>query len=111
MSEATTINWPGKSGTQYKYWIHPIGTSFKEVPGNYIYAKETSTGGFVPCYIGQTENLGNRLSNHEKETCAKKNGATHIHAHTSGDGDQTRQAEEEDLIFKWQPPCNDQHVA
>ena len=36
------IYWEGKSGREYGYWIHPIGTDFKDEPGNYIYAKETS---------------------------------------------------------------------
>lgn len=44
MSEAPTINWPGKSGTQYQYWIYPIETTFKETSGNYVFAKETRPG-------------------------------------------------------------------
>lgn len=40
MTDVPRINWPGKSGEQYQYWIYPIGTAFKEVPGNYVFAKE-----------------------------------------------------------------------
>jgi len=108
MSQERTINWPGQSGKQYKYWIHAIGTTFKEEPGNYIYAKETQPGSWKSCYIGQTKNLNERLEGHEKEACAKKQGATHIHAHTTGNGEAGRRTEEKDLILKWQPPCNDQ---
>lgn len=108
MADAPTINWSGKSGKQYQYWIHPVGTTFKEEPGNYIYAKETRPGYWAPCYIGQTKNLNDRLSDHEKEACAKRQGATHIHAHTNGHGEAARLAEEKDLILKWQPPCNEQ---
>lgn len=108
MTEAAIINWPGKSGKEYQYWIHSISTTFKEEPGNYIYAKETRPGYWASCYIGETDSLGRRLSEHEKEACAKRHGATHIHAHTNGNGEQTRKAEEKDLILKWQPPCNDQ---
>lgn len=110
MAEAPRINWPGKSGRQYQYWIHPIGTTFKEEPGNYIYAKETQPNSWRPCYIGQTNNLDERLEGHEKEVCAKRQGATHIHAHTNGNGEVGRRAEEKDLILRWQPPCNDQYV-
>ena len=78
MSEAQKINWPGKSGTQYQYWIYPIETTFNDGSGNYIFAKETRPGYWLPCYIGQTENLGDRLSNHEKESCAKKIGRAHV---------------------------------
>lgn len=111
MSDQGTINWPGKSGTQYQYWIYPIDTSFKEAAGNYIFAKQTKPEYWAPCYIGQTENLNQRLGNHEKEACAKRNGATHIHVHANSGGEQARKKEEKDLIFKWQPPCNEQLVS
>lgn len=107
MSDTQTINWPGQSGKEYTYWIYPAGASFKDAPGNYIYAKQTKPGYWSPLYIGQTNSLATRLSNHEKETCAKRNGATHIHAHTSG-GEPERLAEEKDLIVRWKPPCNEQ---
>jgi predicted GIY-YIG superfamily endonuclease len=109
MAEAQTIMWPGKSGKEYQYWIHPINTEFKDSPGNYIFAKETKPGHWLPVYIGQTNSLKTRLADHEKEACAKRNGATHIHAHTSG-GEAERLSEEKDLITHWKPPCNEQLV-
>jgi predicted GIY-YIG superfamily endonuclease len=108
MSETPTIMWPGLSGKEYKYWIYPMAPSLKEEPGNYIFAGESKPGYWTPCYIGQTENLDKRLGSHEKEACAKRHGATHIHAHTTSGGEAVRKAEEEDLIQKWQPPCNEQ---
>lgn len=104
---ANEIHWPGQSGTKYLYYIHPLNTAFVPKPGNYLYAKETRPGYWVPVYIGQTDNLRDRLSNHEKEACARHNGATHIHAHASG-GETARLAEEADLIARWQPTCNTQ---
>ena len=100
------IRWKGASGTIYDYWIHPIGTNFKDEPGNYIYAKETQQGRWSPVYIGQTSSLAERLANHDKEDCARRNGATHIHAHTTAGGERRRRAEESDLIEKWGPVCN-----
>ena len=108
MSQAPTIMWPGQSGKEYTYWIYPIGFSFKEEPGNYVFAKKIDSGRWSPCYIGETENLDRRLGDHEKEACAKRNGATHIHAHLTGGGEAVRRAEERDLIVKWDPPCNNQ---
>lgn len=101
------IKWKGKSGRQYDYWITPLGTSFKDEPGNYIYAKQASPGRWLAVYIGQTSSLRDRLANHEKEACAKRNGATHIHAHTAADDEKMRRAEETDLITMWQPTCNE----
>lgn len=110
MSEARTIMWLGQSGEEYKYWIYPIGFSFKKEPGNYIFAKETKPNSWSPRYIGQTKNLDERLGDHEKEVCAKRHGATHIHAHLTSGGESIRKAEERDLILRWQPPCNEQLV-
>ncbi len=110
MSETQTISWPGKSGKTYVYWIYPIGHGMHEKAGNYLFAKETKPGNWLPVYIGQTKNLDQRLENHEKEECATRNGATHIHAHLNADGEAVRKAEERDLILHWQPVCNEQLV-
>ncbi len=110
MSDALKCTWTGKSGTQYIYEIHPIGTKFREVPGNYIFAKESRPSHWSSRYIGQTNNLNERLGDHEKEACAKRKGATHIHIHGNGNGERARKAEEKDLILNNQPPCNDQYV-
>jgi hypothetical protein len=101
------ILWQGKSGREYEYGTYPIGTSFKQVRGNYIFSKKTSSGYWVPLYIGQTKNLDQRLENHEKEACAESNGATHIHVHINTEDEKARLDEEQDLILRWQPPCND----
>lgn len=106
MSVPQTINWTGQSGKTYTHHIHPIDTTFKEAPGNYLYAKESSPGRWSPLYIGQTKNLSDRLSNHEKENCARRQGATHIHAHINSNGEAARLVEEKDLIDKWSPHCN-----
>lgn len=103
---AKTIKWPGKSGTQYKYWIYDVGSEFTNEGGNYIWAKETRPGHFKPIYIGQTKALQDRFDNHHKFECAKRNGATHVHAHLNSSSEK-RLAEETDLIEKWNPVCND----
>jgi predicted GIY-YIG superfamily endonuclease len=103
----TQWEWEGQSGNKYKYEIHPIGRSFNEKSANYIYAKKVSPGEWVPVYIGQTQNLAERIADHEKEACAEQNGATHIHAHASSRSEKDRRAEESDLIGKWDPVCND----
>ena len=98
--------WEGSSGKKYGYWMHEIGTSFKDGPGNYIYTKETQPGYWRPPYIEQTSSLADRLADHEEEAYAKRNGATHIQAHTSSDSEQVCRGEKADLIGKWDPVCN-----
>jgi hypothetical protein len=101
-----TITWPGASGTRYTYWIYPIGATFKDEPGNYIFAKESSPGCWVPLYIGETESLSERFANHGKLPCVRRLHGTHVHAHTSPLNSKTRREEESDLLAKWDPPCN-----
>ncbi len=101
-----TINWPGRSGQQYRYWIYPMSTTFKPTAGNYIFAKEASHGRWAPIYIGETSDLSERFDDHHKIGCIRRHGATHIHVHQNGDGQVARRREEADLIARWSPPCN-----
>ncbi|MBI3049769.1 MAG: hypothetical protein HYY76_15800 [Acidobacteria bacterium] len=101
------IYWEGQSGKEYLYWIHRIGTFFNNDPGNYIYAKEVEPGSWVALYIGHTASLQNQLADPEKDACAKRNGATHVHVHTTRAGEARRAAEQADLVAKWEPACND----
>ena len=108
-------NWRGKKGDSYEYDIyelyaimHIFGSD--DVQGNYIFAKvEGDT--WKPVYIGQgivaiQANLEKR--NDKNVACIKKNEATHVHVHIKNYDNKTkREAEEEDLIRKWKPPCND----
>jgi excinuclease UvrABC nuclease subunit len=111
MSEPLEIYWSGKSGAKYTFWIHPRGTKFTEpCPGIYIYAKETSPHKWSPVYIGQSENINLRLTNHEQQECVDQNGATHIHVSIFTD-EARRLAAEKDLIQQWEPPCNTQYVS
>ena len=105
-STETTILFNGKSGREYKFWMYPLGTSFNESPGVYVWAKETQPGYFRPVYIGQSNNLRVRHGSHEKEPEVLRNGATRICAHTRG-GEAERLAEEKDLIENYKPVCND----
>jgi predicted GIY-YIG superfamily endonuclease len=102
-----TILWPGKSGEKYRYWISPLGAPMKQEPGNYVFARETENGSFVPIYIGQTSDLSERFDDHHKMPCIRQHKATHMHTHTSSASEKGRKAEEADLIERWNPACND----
>ncbi|MBI2186138.1 MAG: hypothetical protein HYU37_03310 [Acidobacteria bacterium] len=99
------IYWAGQSGKEYVYWVHRIGTFFNNEPGNYVYAREVESGSWEAIYVGQTESLERRLDP-EKEACARRHGATHVHVHTNRSGESRRAAEQADLVAKWAPVCN-----
>jgi hypothetical protein len=107
VSEVPTIKWPGLSGMQYKYWIYAIGAPMKSQPGNYIFARQTESNTWSPCYIGQTPDLTvPRLDSRHKD-CIRKQGATHMHAHLSSSKESVRMAEATDLSLHLRPPCNE----
>ena len=84
-----------------------MDAEFQPLPGNYIYAVRTEDGHWVPIYIAQTRDLHQRLEGHVGVTDAIQNGATHLHAHYSSEGQAARCSEERDLIHRWQPVCNE----
>ena len=92
-----TCTWPGKTGAQYKYWVHSLPTTFNPgQDGNYIYSKLTN-GYWVPIYVGEGY-LGDRISsNHHQAICIRNKGATHVHVHTNATL-AARQREESDIL-------------
>ncbi|MCH8008951.1 MAG: hypothetical protein IIC91_08800 [Chloroflexi bacterium] len=105
-----TITWNGKSGKGYKYGIYPIGTEFKDEPGNYIFVRQLDQDRFRSLYVGETGSLHDRVSSpesHHKWDCVSQAGATHICAHINSGGEKARREEETDLIENLAPECND----
>ena len=107
MAEPLYIDWDGKSGREYRYWIYEIGTTINKNPGNYIFTKEVKPDEWSPVYIGQTADLSERFESHHKMPCIKQRGGTHIRIHVSSQDEDTRLTEEKDLVLRWHPACND----
>ena len=97
--------WTGASGKKYEYEIYPIDTNWNDVPGNYIFARESSSRTWQAIYIGQTESFKDRLPNHNELPCIRRNGGTHVHAHVNRDS-RARLEEEGDLLANNKTACN-----
>jgi len=107
-STETKILFTGKSGREYEFWLYPLDVTFKELPGIYIWLKETKAGSYRPLYIGQSQNLNDRHSGgHHKEDDVRLAGATHICAHVTSGTPTQRLLEERDLIEKYKPDFNE----
>lgn len=107
------IDWPGLSGTLYRYYIFPFDGEIPDLPGNYIFARQDpQTSRWYPLYIGEAgdgqASLRTRLiPSHEKVPCITKlGGGAFVHIHANFDGTEARRIEELDLIDHWNPPCN-----
>ena len=102
-----TIEWVGKSGTVYRYYIWPRGAYVDGgPPGNFIHVRETKDGVLEPLFIGQTDDLNVRILHKEYQQCVDAHGATQLHLHSNYKGEQARTEEKADLIARWQPICN-----
>jgi hypothetical protein len=78
---ADTYDWIGATGARYTYEVYPNPHNFNPNQfGNYIYAKKSSEGGWIPIYIGEGELAGRCCEQHHKATCIAAKGATHVHA-------------------------------
>lgn len=102
-----SVVWAGQSGKEYQYEIFPLDATFRPLPGNFIYASQREDGSWVPIYIAQTRGLHQRLEGHVSVQDAIDNGATHLHAHYTPEGQAARCNEERDLVLCWRPVCND----
>ena len=106
MSDPGIYLWLGASGKRYRYAVYMFGTVFGPGPANYVFARETRPGHYVPVFIGQTDDLSEPFDNHLAMQCIRLNRATHIHVKLSTAPEEVRRAERSDLIAKWNPTCN-----
>lgn len=110
MAKIADATFTGASGTKYSFGAFTLDTTFKEVGAVYIFTKRTVNNGkrehkFL--YIGETENLADRLDGHEKLACVGRNEGNCICVHVESDGDR-RLDIETDLRQGNDTPCNDQ---
>jgi excinuclease UvrABC nuclease subunit len=109
-NQTQTCVWTGHSGRTYTFYVYPRGTKFDPgQPGLYIHTKPTPQG-WVPVYIGQSKDINDRLTDKYKRASVDREGATHVHVSVFTGGEQVRLGVEEDLIARWQPVCNVQHI-
>ena len=108
MAKIADATFSGKKDS-YKFEVYPIDTTFEAVGAAYIFTKRTvdssGKGTHVFIYIGQTDSLADRIPNHEKWPCIKRNNANCICIHLDNN-EQSRLKKEEDLIAGNNAPCN-----
>jgi len=83
-------------------------------PGIYIYAKKTTSGEWSAIYVGEAQDIADRIEEHsllrnDADRCIMASKPTHIHVNIMTMHIDERQAEEKDLIKNYKPPCNTQH--
>ena len=107
---ATTLTLTGESGSAYAFNVHSKGVVFKDnIACVYYISKRTEkadgTGSHTNIYVGQTDNLKERLANHHRKDCFDRHGYTSVSVHQDGN-ERSRIDKELDLIGALNPPCN-----
>jgi hypothetical protein len=105
-----TIDYKGKSGKTYTFNIYAFDSSWNSVSAVYIvtHRVKNNNSGYThtTIYIGQTDNLKERFSNHHKQGCFARNNANCL-CILLETNEQTRLSIESDLLASHNTPCND----
>ena len=100
-----TVTFPSHSGNKYTFTAYTTDTVFLQVGAVYIFTKQVNNS-YTRLYIGQTDNLDQRISNHEKWPCVRLHGANSICV-LEESGAFSRLQIEQDLIALGNPLCNE----
>ena len=110
MGKIADATFKGKFGT-YAFEVYTTDTIFNSVGAVYIFSKRIvgldGKGTHTFLYIGQTNSLRERISNHERLPCVRRHGVNCICVHRDGDAN-SRQHKEIDLLSVNKTPCNAQ---
>jgi len=110
MASLGKITFYGASGKAYVFDIYDLNSSWNEVPAIYVVTRAHSdadgTIRHAAIYIGQTDNLKQRFSNHHKQSCFNLNRANRLCIIVEN-SEAARLNAETDLIRGNKTPCND----
>src|SRR5262249_17260567 len=100
----------GASGRGYFYTPYPWATHWRPDPANYAFAFQDESGDWRIVYVGETASLTHRMRGHGQWVAAQKLGCSHVLVNLNAGGMRARRLEEQDLIAKYQPVLNSQHL-
>ena len=107
-----TCTWVCANGRFHSLNVHGLSDTFLDVPAIYIFAKYSGVRNWTALYVGQTDCLQRRISEHRRESPGKllsaiNLGATGIHAMVAPSAETDRVRLELDLIRSLRPPLNE----
>lgn len=110
MSKLSTVEFAGKSGNKYNFTVYTIDEECADEGGVYMFNErfKAMNGNFSHRvkYIGMAQSFVNRMYNHHKLDCAKKNGANCLCLHREDD-EKKRTEIELDLLNNFNTSCNE----
>lgn len=106
-----TVTLTGKTGQKYQFDVYSVDTTWKDnVECVYYISRryKNNEGGFShdDIYIGETDDLKDRINNHHKRDCFRREKYNAISIHLENH-EHDRLNIESDLLGAKNPPCND----
>ena len=107
MDKKFSAKFIGISRKEYNFDFYDLNLEWSEVAGIYLMAKyDQASNTIYAIYVGETDNLKNRLSNHHKQSCFDRYGVNVLGWIGEGNS-HSRLNIESDLIQGIKPPCNE----
>jgi hypothetical protein len=101
----------GASGIEYFYTPYLFSEArWHPDPANYAFGHLDESGAWHVVYVGETANLLGRMRTHGQWPAAQRLGCTHVLVNLNVDGVQVRRVQERDLIARYRPVLNAQHL-
>ena len=109
-----THDWQGREGRSYRFRVYEASVDWDKVPevgGVYVFAcRENQSGGWVPLYIGETEDFADRMPDHEKWSTLVEEGnftRSDVYIHVLDiQGKSQRKYIQDELIQEYYPRWN-----
>lgn len=105
MNPITTLTFTGADGSKYRFSVYPKNIRVNSGPALYSFLKKTD-GKYYVLYIGKSEDLAQRLSDHHKWDEAGRLGFEFL-AICRGVRAGDLEAAEATLIRQYRPRCNE----
>jgi hypothetical protein len=101
----------GASGIEYFYTPYLFTeTAWHPDPANYAFGYLDEGGVWHIVYIGETANLLSRMRTHAQWQASQRLGSTHVLVNLNAEGQRIRRVQERDLIARYRPVLNTQHL-
>ena len=94
---------------QREFGVFEMDGKWNDIPGVYVFAGVNASDKWHAIYVGQASSFAQRMSAHERWVEARREGATHVHAHVCRQQTE-RDNLEKALIQSYGPPLNSHYA-
>ena len=105
MAHTSTVTLTGASGETYLFYCYALNSTFVKSEGLYLFSKLVENTHRL-IYLGMTQDLSSRFTNHHQQTCIDREGANTISIHWLT-GKQTLLDTETDILDNYAFSCNE----